>query len=910
MSEYKKKLIEVALPLEEINAACKADKDRKIGTIRNIHKWFAPMPLPAWRALIYAALIDDPGNDEQRAYHLDVIKRLVRNGADLPDESGVREAMRNLDIQFPEGTPPILDPFCGGGSTLVEARRLGLETLGSDLNPVPVLITRTLTDVVPRVYGQAPLHPDVVDWRAKGKRRRQESRQDGLYDGQATHVNWSGYEGLAQDVLYYGQLVREESGLECRRHFPQGEGETPIAWVWARTADCPNPACGFETVLITSWWLSKKTNDLAWIEPSVVGGKISLRVVSQQRSGEAPTSPKIGDGVFSCVSCNATLDGPYLRGQGKAGKLGLIMTAVIVKKGGQRLFRSVTVEDTDALDNLGVVDTSSLNVPINSSGQGIRVGLYGFETWDAIYTPRQALVLGSIADRIAKIPEKIRADGGSEEWGRAVATLLALALGKAAQYNSSQTRLVLYEGSSTRFNCAFGRNDLPMIWDFYEPNIFGDDGPNWMQMIETSLSGLPFVPVTGSGRAVREDARRIRSSSKGLVATDPPYFDAIGYADLSDYFYLWHRRALRSVYPDLYSTAATPKKNELTAIPGHHGNIREAAREYFISGFTETFKNLQKSLAPGLPLLVVYASKEQKGGRDEEGRWSSILTAMVNAGLELTGTWPIHGTGKNRLVGQGTNALASYVVMASRPRASNAGTCSLQDFNRDLRRELRLAVHALQGAGILPVDLAQAAMGPGMQVYSRYRAVQDQSGAPVPVEAALRLINLALGEVLDEQEGELDPDSRFAVTWWEKHHWGDATFGEADQLARPYGISVDDVIRAGVAVNPRPGFVRVIGDSDLDRNWTPSMDGRPTAWEAVHHLVDRLIDGGGVSDGGELMSQLGGLREQAQSLVYRLHAIADRKGWTKDQERYNALIGSWSDLLAEAGRQHEGESLF
>jgi len=316
-------------------------------------------------------------------------------------------------------------------------------------------------------------------------------------------------------------------------------------------------------------------------------------------------------------------------------------------------------------------------------------------------------------------------------------------------------------------------------------------------------------------------------------------------------------------------------------------------------------------MASDLPLLVVYASKEQKGGSEEETRWSSILTAMLHADLEITGTWPIHGTAQTRLIGMGTNSVATYVAMVARPRSIDATTCSLQDFNRALRRELKPAVEALQAAGILPVDLAQAAMGPGMQVYSRYRAVLDQSGKPVPVDAALRLINQALSEVLDEQEGELDPDSRFAVTWWDKHHWGEAPFGEADQLARPQGISVDDVVRAGVATYSRPGFVKLSGDVGLDSEWEPSEDGRPTAWEAVHHLADRLIDGGGQADAGRLMNRLGTLRDQSQGLVYRLHAIAARRGWTKDQERYNALIGSWSDLLAEAGRSHSaGDGLF
>ena len=412
--------------------------------------------------------------------------------------------------------------------------------------------------------------------------------------------------------------------------------------------------------------------------------------------------------------------------------------------------------------------------------------------------------------------------------------------------------------------------------------------------------GSAWISRQAAGRTieVKGDARLSRLGDAGLVATDPPYFDTIGYADISDYFYIWHRRALRSVHPDLYETIAAPKVGELTAIPAHHANDKEAARRYFIHGFTETFQNLKSSMADDLPMLVVYASKEQKGGREEETRWSSILTAITMADLEITGTWPIRGTTDARMISAGTNSVATYVVMVCRPRPASAGSCALADFNRSLRRELKQSVRDFQAAGILPVDLAQAAMGPGMQVYSRYRKILDQLGDRVPVDRALRLINAALGEVLDEQEGELDAYSRFAVSWWELNGWTAAAFGLADAMVRPHGTSVDDVVRAGVAHYPTPGRVALLGSGALDRKWTPAEDSLPTAWEAVHHLADRLIDGGGAAEAGRLMAELGPLRDSAQALVYRLHAIAAKKGWTKDQERYNALIGSWSDLIA------------
>lgn len=383
----KRKLIEVALPLDEINAACKADKDRKTGTIRNLHKWFAPMPLPAWRALLFAALVDDPEDDNKRVYLLDLMKRLVGNGAGLPDREVLDEARDVLAKQFPDGVPTVMDPFCGGGSTLVEAQRLGLPSYGSDLNPVPVLITRTLTEILPRVVGRQPLHEPPGNPLSQCT--------EGLFD-QAGQT-FSAYEGLKSDVVYHAAVVGKEADAILKPYFPRQQGEKPIAWLWARTATCPNPACGISTILSTSWWLSKRKADLAWVKPEVRGGEVALSVVTGQRDGTAPDSPKIGDGVFACISCGATLDGPYLRREGKAGRLGLRLIALVTQKDKKRTFRAATPEDSAAIESLPEVAPFA-EVPINTSGQGIRVGLYGMDTWDKVFAPRQLFTLTTFAD--------------------------------------------------------------------------------------------------------------------------------------------------------------------------------------------------------------------------------------------------------------------------------------------------------------------------------------------------------------------------------------------------------------------------------------------------------------------------------------------------------------------------------
>lgn len=887
----KKKLIEVALPLDEINAACKADKDRKTGTIRNLHKWFAPMPLPAWRALLFAALIDDPEDENRRLYLLDVIKRTVSSGADVPDERDLAEARALLAEQFPAGLPTILDPFCGGGSTLIEAQRLGLPAQGSDLNPVPTLITRTLTNLLPAVADERALHP--------------ESQQSvGLF---ATPAE-SGIPGLASDVGHYADRIRERAWERLSAHYPVSPGETPVAWIWARTATCPNPACGVETILTTSWWLSKKSGDLAWMVPEVVDGRVEISIVSGQRAGVAPDGPKLGRGAtFLCVSCHGTVDESTLIDQGLSGKLGLRLLAVASERAGKRVYRAPdTGEEEAALAVPPVDDLPEIQLPnIPRWFSGPR---FGFSTQVDLYTPRQLLTLATFADLVAEIHSEVLADGGSPGRADAITAILALSVGKMAQVAS--TLAIWRHQPMAKAEAALSSHSLPMMWDFPDVNVFGTSVGDWRGLVRTSLRALTLLPRSATpARVSRVDARRAALVEPGLVATDPPYFDAIGYADISDYFYMWHRRALRAVFPDLYATLAVPKVGELTAVPAHHQNNKNKARDYFVDGFTETFRNLRESTQDGLPMLIVYASKEQKGGREEETRWSSILTAMIAADLEITGTWPVRGTTEARMISAGTNAVASYIVMVCRPRPNDAPTCSLSDLTRALRRELGPAVRDLQAASILPVDLAQAAMGPGMEIFSRYRAVLDQSGASVPVDQALRAINSALAEVLDEQEGELDSESRFAVRWWATHGWEASTFGEADKGARPLGISVDDVVRAQVATS-QANKVQLLGRTGLDRDWEPARDSKPTAWEAVHHLADRLIDGGGETAAGRLMGSLTHLQGPAMALVYRLHDLAAKSGRTGDQERYNALISAWSELVKLGSTSSSIERLF
>lgn len=579
------------------------------------------------------------------------------------------------------------------------------------------------------------------------------------------------------------------------------------------------------------------------------------------------------------------------------------MMVAVEQSGRDRRYRSATWEEqTLAMGCPFPADAPT--VPIDPAGAGIRTPGYGLETQADLYIPRQLAVLDAFAGAVAQVKARIERDGGSEERALAVAAVLGLCVGKLAQHMSTQVRW-LTRAAASKATSAFGRNDLPMTWDFAECNAIGGSVGDWTQIVDTSLRALAFVPG-GSGKAVQCDAQgaALLPADKVIVATDPPYFDQIGYADLADYFYVWLRRALRGALPDLFGTLATPKKEELTALPSRHGG-KEEARRYFIDGFRSTFESLKAVQHGNTPMLVIYAFKEQgtaSNGHVSTG-WAAILEAMIGADLTIVATWPIHATGSARMRGVASNALATYVLLVCQPRAADAPRISRNEFVRLLRSELADATVALQHANIAPVDLAQAVIGPGMEVYSRHRGVVESDGTPLDVEHALTLINRSLAEVIDEQEGDLDPESRWAVTWYEQHGFSQASFGDADQLARAKGIAVDALVQAGI-VRSAASHVALLGRETLPPDWDPLADSHPTAWEAVQHLV-RALDLGGELAAAALFSRLGGLSDPARELAYRLFHLAEKTGRIEEAIAYNSVVATWPEfarLAQSAGR--------
>lgn len=884
------KLIEVALPIEAISAASRSEKNKKVGTIRNVHKWFAPMPGPAWRALLFAALVDDPGDDEIREHLLDLIVRLVPAGGGPPPSEALAEA-RLLITEATGGEPPtVLDPFCGGGSTLIEAQRLGLPTLGSDLNPVPALITRVLTELVPTVAGREPLVGDPA--------------QLGKIAGGPLH-------GFLADLHHYGERVRERAREQIGHLYPAPPGGgCVVAWLWARTATCPNPACRARAPLVTSFWLTKSREARAWIEPVVLPDRSGVRFEVRTGDGAPPAPTKIGrGGTFRCAVCTATIPEPHVKREGMAGRLGVELMAVCVDLSDGRAFMTPT-NDLQPPSIARPADAPDLLLP--NYARWFSSPPYGMTTQADLYTNRQLVTLAAFADAVSSIAAVVRSDGGSDDYARSVASVLGLCVGKLAQTNSQQSRwYVDNRNGSATVQAAFGRHAIPMVWDFVELNPFGDATGNWMGLLKSLMSGLRGLPADAApGKAVQVDAREAARllPERGMVATDPPYFAQIGYADLSDFFYTWHRRALRDLHPDLFSTIATPKDPELIAAPHRHGGDRDEAARFFVDGFTDTFRALRHASRDDLPILIVYAHRQEES--DDGGvtatAWDAMLTAILTAELRIVGTWPVHATGSSRQIGQGTNALASYVVLVCRPQLAEAKVGDLQSFLSALRAELPRAIVRVKQAAISAIDLGQAAIGPGMAIFSRFAYVVDPStGKRMTVHRALELINQVRAEAIDDFAGALSPDTRWAMTWFRDHGFGEAESGEAEKLFTTTNTSLDRLRASGIADSSR-GKVRLLSRDELPDSWDPDADGRPTEWQTLLHLVKRYEKGGEEAAGALLRR----VRDDAEGLNDLAYWLVDKCQFTQGPEvlAFDDLITSWPRITEIAAREEQGEA--
>lgn len=1158
---HRKKLIEVALPLEAINRESAREKSIRHGHPSTLHLWWARRPLAACRAVLFSSLVDDPSADphlrtpdgshdeeveaERRAHLFNLIEELVKwqnsndptvigaaraeiaravasrkielgeltkdarlEGGITPWDLVVRGTVRtsstvrddkvSILIDAPrlpaqavnaflaEHAPPVLDPFCGGGSIPLEAQRLGLRAFGSDLNPVPVLITKALIEIPPKFANMPPVNPEsrgVAGTNtpvSKGK-KKQTQGQLGTQLGA-----WRGAAGLAEDVRYYGRWMRDEAQKRIGHLYPKitvteamahdptnprkdlkdyiGQELTVIAWLWARTVPSPNPAAGGVHVpLVRSFWLSTKESRRAWVEPVVAADGKSYKFevrVGTPKDFDPGKGTMISRKGGVCVLTQTPMPFEHIRAEAKAGRMGARLMAIVAEGTRGRVYLSPTPEHEKAAEV--ALPKNIPDTPIPEQALGFSVQNYGMDKHYKLFTNRQLTALTTFSDLVMEARARVLADarasglGGSagvagaesarfqaagnplpptgntlradgstlqtsrnalqpagstfqasanvlqsgrsalqtsrreatslhgapgtahggpspshgaparghggqsavpgspaaahggpdtahgaqsaahgragtipggpdtnaggaatdpaDDYADAVATYLACTVDKLADLANA---LCAWEPIAQCPRHLFGKQTISMVWDTAEGNPLGGSSGSWAVLIENVMGSFasPLLnhPLSSPSYAKQADATAGTWPAPLVHSTDPPYYDNIGYADLSDFFYIWLRRSLAGVYPGLFRTLLTPKVEELIAAPYRHDDSKQKAMSFFETGLGSAFERMRSNQHGDYPLTVFYAFKqaESEEADDEDDKsgdatastgWETMLEGLIKAGLAITGTWPMRTEMGSRMRGQGSNALASSIVLVCHPRGDAAPMASRREFVTALKRELPAALRDLQSGNIAPVDLAQAAIGPGMAVFSRYAKVLETSGERMGVRTALALINQVLDEVLAEQEGEYDADTRWCIKWFEQYAHNDGPYGDAETLCKAMAVGVNGLVETGV-VAAKSGKVRLFKRTELmggkPETWDPATDTDIVHWEVCQYLCWAL-ETGGEQAAADLLRRVNaayaGAAEVARDLAYRLYTLCERKKWAQEAIVYNALIVAWPEI--------------
>lgn len=937
-----RKLIEVALPLDAINAAAAREKSIRHGHPSTLHLWWARRPLAAARAVIFAQMVNDPGyqqgggfkygkNKQEAAVERErlfkIIEDLVKwentNNEEVLERARAeiwrswrevcalnKDHPRAAELFDSEKLPAFHDPFAGGGALPLEAQRLGLEAYASDLNPVAVTINKAMIEIPPRFAGQKPVGPVPV-----GEKQQSLNMED-----------WSGAKGLAEDVRRYGAWMRDEAQKRIGHLYPkvkitpemvaerpdlkqyEGEELTVIAWLWARTVHSPNPAYSHVPVpLASTFILSSKEGKEAYVQPVVEGDSYRFEVRVGKPPKEAKEGTKLGRGAnFECVMSHTPIEPKHIYGEANAGRMGARLMAIVAEGKRGRVYLSPIDDQEEIARTAQPSWKPSVAMPENP--RWFSPPLYGLKTFGDLFTPRQLVALNTFSDLVQEAMTKAEADAkaagladdglgleaggrGAKAYAEAVGVYLGFGVDKMTDTNST---VCSWQVNPPRLRATFSRQALPMVWDYAEAGIFGDAAGDYQRSIGSVVEVLENLTSSVGGVAVQADAVSTNLSANKLVSTDPPYYDNIGYADLSDYFYVWMRKNTRSIYPEVFGTLAVPKEQELVATPYRHGGKLQAEK-FFLTGMTQAMTNIVKHAHPSFPVTIYYAFKQsetvEQDGTNNTG-WETFLQAVIDAGFSVNGTWPMRTELATKAIGHNANILASSIILVCRKRDLNAPIISRREFLRELNATLPDALDEMTRGGVnspvAPVDLSQAIIGPGMAIFSKYKQVLEANGEAMSVRTALQLINRFLAE------DDFDRDTQFCLAWFEQYGWGTETYGHADVLARAKGTSVDGLRDAGV-VESGSGKVRLLRWRELPADWSPGKDNRTPVWEALHQVI-RILNDHGETEAGKVLAQLSRIGEPMRSLAYRLYTLCERKGWAEDARFYNEVATAWTGM--------------
>jgi putative DNA methylase len=899
----KKKLIEVALPLDIINEASSKEKSIRQGHPVTLHQWWARRPLAASSAIIYSSIIDDPSNYLKPKAANKERKRLFKVLSDhiqwqnYSNLDVIHKTRQEILKSTNNNLPSVYDPFTGGGSIPLEAQRLGLKAFGSDLNPVAVLISKTLVEILPKFRGRHPIHKSIK-----------------ISDNQLNYKN--NLNGFIEDFNHYAEWVLKEAEAKIGYLFPKtNNGKIVIAWLWARTVCCSNPACKGNTPLLRSFLIGKKGNKKIWIEPIIDNNKKSIDFKFHIDTQIPPDPLKTGRGAkFRCIFCNSLQTDDYIKKEGKENRISKILIGSVVIGGkGQEYVDSkyVDIPIVEDLDDLGNLETE-----LNYEPRAIWCPLYGLERYRDLFTNRQLKTLITFSEIVKNSKQKIISDGllagisddgvrlsnggkGLTAYSEAIATFLAFIVDRCSNYWSTLTPW----GGGFMVQ-TFSRQGLPMIWDYAEANPFSKSTGSYSSALRYISKVIERCICDVEGKITQLDAATSSLASDVIICTDPPYYDNIGYADLSDFFYIWLRRMLIEIYPDLFSTLLVPKNQEIVASQYRFNGDKDKARNHFINSLNKAFIQIKNSMNDNYPFTLFYAFKQTENEKNSDlGKqtfstgWETMLTSLIDSGFYITGTWPIR-TERPSGMKHTVNALASSIVLVCRRRLENAPIATRREFVNALKNDLPFSLKNLQESGIAPVDMAQSAIGPGMAVFSKFSKVLEADGTSMSIRTALQIINQQLDSYLVEQESDMDKETRFCVSWYEQYGWQDGPFGDANTLATAKGTAVNALEKINL-ITAKSGKVRLLSRNELDEDWDPTTKKRIIVWECVQYLI-KTLNLEGESGSAEIIRKIGGLAESVKELSYRLYSLCEKQGRAEEAMAYNSLISSWKSIVDRA----------
>lgn len=900
----KKKLIEVALPLDAINEASAREKSIRHGHPSTLHLWWARRPLATARAVIFASMIDDPSEcpekfptaesqEKERQRLFKIIEEIIK-WENSGNEEIFSKALDEIKNSVGENLPAVFDPFAGGGTIPLEAQRLGLNSFASDLNPVAVMINKAMIELPAKFKNLPPVNPDSK------KTIGNES-------------DWHGSDGLAEDILYYGKLLKTLAFEKIGNLYPQifspehKKDFTVIAWLWARTVTCSNPACRHHMPLVHSFKLSAKQN--IFVNPIVDGEEIKFEICSGEKNIPEGTVSRNG---AKCLFCGSLVPLSHVRAEAKAGRMSAKLMAIVAEGKNGRIYLSPTDEHEKIAD---VEKPDEFLGELPEKALGFRVQEYGITEWNQLFTNRQLKALITFGNLISEIQSQIIEDGGTEDYSNAVAVYLAFLIDRMAEYNSSGCSMNI---SVENIRGIFGRQAVPMVWDYAESNPFSQSSGSLEKTLKWITETFKYLPTKKISEVNRHSALKKFSFEKPvIVSSDPPYYDNIGYANLSEFFYVWMRRPLKKIYPELFLRMNFPKDEEVIAEPARFNGNKEAAKKFFEDGMFQALQNIYEIADENFPVTIYYAFKQQDSEDDGSAStgWETMLNAIIRAGFQITATLPMRTEMKSRMRSHDSNALASSIVLACRKRPPENKNCDKGSFLQKLKTELKISLEKMKNANIAPVDMAQAAIGPGIGIYSRYEKITDMNDNALTVRDALKIINAEVAEILGNPAGKFDAASQFCVDLFAQKAFNEISFGEADVLARAKNISVSKLEELGAVISAR-GRVRLTDRDEmnltdenrhLNKNFVKKLSETKCAWLWLQGLV-KVFGKAGNEGAAELLVKFSGGEETLKNLAYLLYDICEKKSWAKEGTGYNEIVVEWNTILEKSMEYRQNKS--